>query len=160
MEVAHEALIRGWSKLSDFIDREREFLIWRQRLVFLMREWTLANHSPDALIRGTFLTEAIRWSKEGKLNVAESTFVAASERAQVARRSGEQRPRRWALVGAALAVALALIACGWLTWTRTDIYQIRRVIADTPGLLASAEADTTIDAVPNARDCVVASHRR
>ena len=147
VEVAHEALIRHWSALGDFIDRERTFLIWRQRLVFLMREWSLANRSEETLLRGPFLRDAMQWSREGKLSEAETAFVAASEQAERARRSAMERPRRWLFAGIGVAAALALSIAGWWTWTRTDSYQISAIVAEAPRLLPSASRGPATDAV-------------
>jgi hypothetical protein len=38
-EVAHEALIRGWARLRGWLDADREFLLWHQRLREWLGEW-------------------------------------------------------------------------------------------------------------------------
>jgi WD40 repeat protein len=61
VEVAHEALIRNWDRLRSWVNEDREFLLWRQRLQVRIDEW--ARHGQDAeyLLRGTPLSEAERW---------------------------------------------------------------------------------------------------
>ena len=38
-EVVHEALIREWRRLRQWVDADREFLVWRQRLTEARKEW-------------------------------------------------------------------------------------------------------------------------
>jgi hypothetical protein len=39
VEVTHEALIRGWDTLQAWLNADREFLLWRQRLCTLAGIW-------------------------------------------------------------------------------------------------------------------------
>ena len=39
VEVAHEALIQNWKRLRDWLDEDREFLLWHQRLRGAVAEW-------------------------------------------------------------------------------------------------------------------------
>jgi WD40 repeat protein len=61
VEVAHEALIRNWLRLRVWLNEDREFLLWRQRLQVQAGEWH--EHGQDAgyLLRGAPLSEAERW---------------------------------------------------------------------------------------------------
>jgi hypothetical protein len=62
VEVAHEALVRYWPRLSAWVDSDREFLTWRQaRLAPLLRAWQAAVGSAEALLRGEPLATAQRW---------------------------------------------------------------------------------------------------
>ncbi|MEM6898515.1 MAG: serine protease [Pseudomonadota bacterium] len=55
-EVAHEVLIRAWPRLARWLNEDREFGLWHQRLGDNARQWDGTN--PDALLRGTILDEA------------------------------------------------------------------------------------------------------
>lgn len=48
VEVAHEALIRKWPRLTEVLNKDREFLLWRQRLGFMSREWRRTNKDEGA----------------------------------------------------------------------------------------------------------------
>src|SRR5271165_610864 len=61
VEVAHEALISSWSTLRAWVNEDREFLLWRDRLRILLTEWERTRESDEALLRGPFLTEAQKW---------------------------------------------------------------------------------------------------
>jgi hypothetical protein len=39
VEVAHEALIRHWQRLQSWLNADREFLLWRQRLRHDLEDW-------------------------------------------------------------------------------------------------------------------------
>ena len=57
VEVAHEALIRTWARLRRWLDADREFLLWRQRLRTDLAEWEHTERD-----EGTCYVERL-WSK-------------------------------------------------------------------------------------------------
>ncbi|HGG60591.1 MAG TPA: hypothetical protein ENK26_11880, partial [Gammaproteobacteria bacterium] len=123
IEVAHEALIRAWPRLRGWLDEDREFGLWRQRLQGDIERWNDKNQ--DALLRGDLLAEAAAWrkSKGDDLNVAEQEFIKASlaqkdrEEAEERKRTEDQKKNqaRWIkrLSGAVLALVLALGIAGY-----------------------------------------------
>ena len=80
VEVAHEALIRHWDRLKGWLDADREFLLWRQRLRGLLQEWEHTNQDAGVLLRGALLAEARGWlsRRPGDLSEAERQFIQAS----------------------------------------------------------------------------------
>ena len=58
MEVAHEALIRGWGRLRQWVEADRAGLRTHRRLTEAAREWK--EHTGDAgyLYQGTRLAVA------------------------------------------------------------------------------------------------------
>jgi hypothetical protein len=64
IEVAHEALIGNWARLRQWLDDDREFLLWRQRLRVAVTEWQHTEPDEGALLRGARLAEAERWLAE------------------------------------------------------------------------------------------------
>jgi len=89
VEVAHEALIRGWSRLREWVDQDRAFLTWRQRLKAAQGEWERLRQDEGALLHGALLGEAEHWLAErgDYLNPPERAFIQAS----VAAREQEQQ---------------------------------------------------------------------
>lgn len=61
VEVAHEALIQHWGRLREWVDRDREFLMWRRRLESVLEDWEATGRDGGSLLRGVALTEAERW---------------------------------------------------------------------------------------------------
>jgi len=138
VEVAHEALIRGWADLKRWIDKDREFLLWRQQLLPFLEKWRdLGKDRNSALLHGVYLTEARRWLRDrGKdLSSDERQFVQASEGPEV-------RSRFWKRLAAAAAVAIVLAVGAWLWWTRSDFYQIQRSIDAGAEFVALADAES------------------
>jgi hypothetical protein len=120
VEVAHEALIRSWGRLREWIDADRAGLRLHRQLAEAAREWK--EHAGDAsfLFQGTRLAAAREWNEEHRpeLNPPELEFLTASleaerkkadeaeQRVQEARR--KQRQQMIVLMG--IAVVLLLLA--------------------------------------------------
>jgi hypothetical protein len=64
VEVAHEALISNWGTLRAWVNEDREFLLWRDRLGPLVAEWERAQESDQAVLRGPLLIEAQKWFEQ------------------------------------------------------------------------------------------------
>ncbi len=61
VEVVHEALIREWGKLQEWIENDRLFLTWRHQLRVQMAQWISAGKDEGALLRGKPLVIAENW---------------------------------------------------------------------------------------------------
>jgi WD40 repeat protein len=106
VEVAHEALIRGWDRLRQWIDADRAGLRTHLRLTEAAREWDEKGRPRDDYLEtGTRLAVAREWARShrGDLSVLERAFLAASLKAErrtksdklaVARLLAEENERR------------------------------------------------------------------
>jgi hypothetical protein len=95
VEVAHEALIRGWPRLREWIERDREALRVQRRLTEAAREWERCGRDESYLYRGARMAEANEWAEAhaGELNVQEREFLDTStESAQ--REAAEREAQR------------------------------------------------------------------
>ena len=83
-QVAHEALIRKWHKLQQWLGDQRQFLLWRQRINQRIQEWRDTSRDEGALIYGALLAEARTWRERcrGELTDQERDYLAASEDAE------------------------------------------------------------------------------
>jgi WD40 repeat protein/transcriptional regulator with XRE-family HTH domain len=79
-EVAHEALIREWQRLHEWLTQDREGLLLHRHLTEAAHEWNTRGRDPAELYRGARLAQAREWAvmNEERLNDVERTFVAAS----------------------------------------------------------------------------------
>ncbi|MGE5465209.1 MAG: BTAD domain-containing putative transcriptional regulator, partial [Syntrophothermus sp.] len=79
-EVAHEALIREWPTLREWLNQDRESLRLHRHLTEAAHDWELLGEDPGALYRGTHLAQAREWAAlhPKALNAAEREFLAAS----------------------------------------------------------------------------------
>jgi WD40 repeat protein len=84
VEVVHEALISGWSRLRQWIAADHEFRVWQERLRVAVEQWEDSSHDDGALLRGAPLAEAERWEKQrsGDLGSTEHAFIRASQTLQ------------------------------------------------------------------------------
>jgi WD40 repeat protein/transcriptional regulator with XRE-family HTH domain len=79
-EVAHEALIREWARLHEWLTQDREGLRIHRHLTDAAREWEALGRDAGALYRGARLAQAREWtaSSDDRLNETEHAFLAAS----------------------------------------------------------------------------------
>jgi TIR domain len=97
VEVAHEALISNWSTLRAWVNEDREFLLWRDRLGPLIIGWEHAQESNEVLLRGPLLIEAQKWfdQRSQDLSDQERKFISASRtlRERLVREERERQER-------------------------------------------------------------------
>jgi len=81
VEVAHEALIREWPALLEWLDEDREGLKLHRHLTESAQEWDGLDRDPGELYRGARMAQAVEWAaeNEGQLNELELEFLRASE---------------------------------------------------------------------------------
>jgi WD40 repeat protein/energy-coupling factor transporter ATP-binding protein EcfA2 len=96
VEVTHEALIRNWERLRLWLDQDRAFGLWRERIAVLYQIWDGAGRDEDALLHGSLLSEAEGWmsGRGDDLNEAESAFIRGSldlRAREAAEREAQQR---------------------------------------------------------------------
>ncbi|MFX0197020.1 MAG: TIR domain-containing protein [Candidatus Hodarchaeota archaeon] len=80
IEVAHEALIRGWSRLREWIEVDRAAMRTHRKLTEAANEWYKKGKDESFLYRGARLAEAEEWEETHNedLNELELTFLQAS----------------------------------------------------------------------------------
>jgi WD40 repeat protein/DNA-binding SARP family transcriptional activator len=81
-QVAHEALIREWPRLREWLSQDREGMLLHRRLTEAAQEWELLERSPDILYRGARLAQAREWALPhgANMNELEREFLNASIR--------------------------------------------------------------------------------
>jgi WD40 repeat protein len=139
VEVAHEALFRSWDRLVGWLNADREFLLWRQRLRGDIAEWERTARDESMLLRGPVLAEAERWLGERAdgLNPAEREFITASlALRQREREARERASRRTRLAVTAVIVFVSLVAAfAAMQWWRAEE---QGNFAEAQGLAAQA----------------------
>jgi len=83
VEVAHEALIREWPTLREWLASDREGLRMHRHLTEAAQEWELLEKDPGALYRGTRLNQALEWAMANPraLSAGEHDYLEASREA-------------------------------------------------------------------------------
>jgi WD40 repeat protein/ABC-type branched-subunit amino acid transport system substrate-binding protein/DNA-binding SARP family transcriptional activator len=79
-EVAHEALIREWSKLREWLSQDRENLRIQRQLARAAQDWERLGRDAGGLYRGARLVQAVAWTSDhgDELGPLERGFVEAS----------------------------------------------------------------------------------
>jgi tetratricopeptide (TPR) repeat protein/energy-coupling factor transporter ATP-binding protein EcfA2 len=94
VEVAHEALVRNWGTLVDWIEKERASMRQRLRLTASAEQWLEHGKDQGGLLGGSLLEEALRYDD---LNDLEKEFVRVSkstvERAEQEKEEARQREK-------------------------------------------------------------------
>ena len=96
-EVAHEALIREWPTLREWLADDREGLRLHRHLTEAAQEWERLDRDRDSLYRGARLAQAVEWANThaGELNPLERAFLEASlafaQQAEAEREAQRQR---------------------------------------------------------------------
>jgi len=115
VEVSHEALLREWPRLREWLDEDRDGSRLRQHLITSAREWADADRDTSELYRGARLASALDWTAghEQDLNELERDFLhesrLASER-EADRQRRANRRLRGLLMGVGVFLVIALVA--------------------------------------------------
>jgi WD40 repeat protein/DNA-binding winged helix-turn-helix (wHTH) protein len=94
VEVAHEALIRRWARFAEWLNEDREFLLWRQRLRSGLAEYERNAGDKGSLLRGAPLAEAERWLLRRPLDLADGERRFISDSVAIRERAREEEERR------------------------------------------------------------------
>ncbi len=98
IEVSHEAVIREWRRLAEWVREAREDLHLLQVIREDAAEWQRYGRSVDRLYRGTQLAEALAWGERSLLSLDEEAFLEASaseQERQEALAAERQRQEAW-----------------------------------------------------------------
>jgi len=119
VEVAHEAIIREWSRLRAWLDDSRNDVRFQRALSALVQDWLSAKHDPSYLLRGVRLEQYERWSQETSLLLTESerAYLEASiterlrrEQEERSQQDREERLKRQSITRLRLLVAFVTLA--------------------------------------------------
>ena len=126
VEVVHEALIRGWNQLRGWLEADRTFLSWLERLRLALEQWQISGQKEGGLLHGIPLDNARKWLTERNedLTSEEQSFIEASielyerevseQEAQQRRERTAKRFRRISLVVAPLLIGAILVTVLWI----------------------------------------------
>ncbi len=90
VEVVHEALIREWGTLQEWIDNDRVFLAWRHQLRINIAQWKSASKDQGGLLRGQSLRIAKDWLQKREADLkTEREYIKQS----LALRNKEKKER-------------------------------------------------------------------
>ena len=113
-EVVHEALIKHWPLLRQWVKNSRKFLTWLDDVRRAMEQWHSHYKDTDLLLRGIALGQAQEWLSDQLENIPSNVhnFIQQCERQQKKIIRKEKR-RNQALILTALVTIVALAISFW-----------------------------------------------
>ncbi|NJN92350.1 MAG: AAA family ATPase, partial [Leptolyngbyaceae cyanobacterium SL_5_14] len=110
VEVVHEALIREWERLQKWINTERSFRLWQERLQAAYRKWRDANQREEALLQGIDVGDAEGWLQRQteEISPKQQDFIRQS----IKLRDRKRRRTIYTLTGVSATVSILGILAG------------------------------------------------
>ncbi|MGW5779826.1 nSTAND1 domain-containing NTPase [Streptomyces sp. NPDC003863] len=124
-ELVHDALIRDWGALREWIRLDREFHEWLDRTRERQQRWA-EKRDPGDLLAGTALAEGTKWAGRWGLPDDITAYLTASRRHQ------EAAVRRRRRVVTSLATLLVLALLGGIG----AVWQWRSAVAERQAALS------------------------
>ncbi|CAD5979872.1 putative WD repeat-containing protein all2124 [Planktothrix rubescens NIVA-CYA 18] len=113
VEVVHEALIKNWGQLRQWMATDREFRTWQERLRAAMNYWQEKNQDQGLLLRGAALVQASEQLKtrRDELSQDELEFIQLSQELYEKEEKQKQKQRQQ-IVGGSIAFAVIVALLG------------------------------------------------
>ncbi len=116
VEVAHEALIREWPTLRQWLDENRAGLILHRQLTEDTDTWLRLERDPGALYRGTRLRQALEWAVQNPALVSlnEQAFLDSSSQVAAAEADRDRQLQRTRILRKLVYPGLGVVMLGIL----------------------------------------------
>ncbi|NER94396.1 MAG: hypothetical protein F6J86_11230 [Symploca sp. SIO1B1] len=104
VEIVHEALLREWQRLRDWIKSDRDFRIWQEELRSRCRRWEQNGKNEGDLLTGSFLKVAEVWLNQRKADLSpkDQKFIQLSLKVR-------DRRKRYIRFGVSTASLLSIL---------------------------------------------------
>lgn len=102
VEIAHEALVRGWPRLREWLNENRDGLKLHRQLTEAAHEWALLERDTSVLYRGARFAQAREFAalNGDALNAGERAFLEAAEENEKRQEREKEESRQRELVAA------------------------------------------------------------
>lgn len=141
VQITHEALLRAWPRLRDWIETDRAGLRIHQRLADAAQAWERHGRTEDLLHTGAALAGAKEWAEHhpDEPTAVEGEFLRTSAQHE---QRGARRLKRL-VAGLAVLSLVAVAGAGAALWSNAraqeqrTVAQVGKVMAEAPALHAS-----------------------
>jgi WD40 repeat protein len=126
LRLAHDAVLRGWARARDIIDKEQDFYRIRDEVSAAAQRWRDQRRNDLLLAPGLPLAEAqsLRRTYATELTPEILSYIDAS-----ARKDQSRQRRGYALAGVFGLVALSAVAAGIFAWHQQQIAEDQSALA-------------------------------
>jgi WD40 repeat protein/energy-coupling factor transporter ATP-binding protein EcfA2 len=138
VEVAHEALIRNWRQLVEWLEDARVNLRQRLRLKAAAAQWEEKGRDQGALLRGALLEEARQYDD---LTELETQFFSRSIEYEKNRKSEKNKLRNRITIVSTIAALFSII------FTLFSVYQLQQLERQRVKLLGT-NAEALVESQP------------
>nr|WP_084211350.1 WD40 repeat domain-containing protein [Pseudonocardia acaciae] len=140
VEITHEALLRAWPRLGEWIETDRAGHLARQRLEDAAKTWDGDDRDPNLLYRGSRLHSAREWAAThpDQLSLITTEFLAAAVRQE----NRSKRLRQLVLATLSTLTLLAMGAAG-IAFRERDNAVVSQIVAQADRL---ADTDVSVSA--------------
>jgi WD40 repeat protein len=152
VEIVHEALIREWIILQDWIEINREFRLWQEILKTEVRAWENNQLNSGILLTGTRLAVASNWYQQRReqLTQAEQDFINASIKRQQQEQRQHNRRQKMIISGLSGGLVFTFILAGFAfwQWQNASWNEIKAISVSSKAFLVSGQYfDAMIEAL-------------
>jgi WD40 repeat protein/class 3 adenylate cyclase len=149
VEVAHEALLREWPRLTAWLEEDAQGRQLHRHLIGAASQWDQASRDAAELYRGARLSAVMDWAAAHghELNELERAFVAESRRAaerEADRARRTNRRLRGLLAGVAVVLVIAIVAAA-LALVQRGRAREEAIAADARLFAARAATEERLD---------------
>ncbi|GFE71067.1 CHAT domain-containing protein [Chroococcus sp. FPU101] len=141
VEIVHEALIRSWGRLGNWLLADGEFRRWQEQLRASKRQWENNDKDQDALLRGKSLADAQYWQSQRleELSSEDRWFIELSldQRDQESKAQKRRRKLTVSALISGLVIALLLAGIALWQWHNSAISEIAATSQSSKLLSAS-----------------------
>jgi tetratricopeptide (TPR) repeat protein len=132
VEVVHEALIREWQTLREWMKKDRLFRAWQERLRDIIHQWEETKHDEGVLLRGVPLSEAEEklQQRREELSLSEQSFIQLSIEVRDRYLRQEKTRKRKEFAGISTATFLIMTTLGWTAWSQSQQAKLNFAIAN------------------------------
>ncbi|NES65413.1 MAG: WD40 repeat domain-containing protein, partial [Okeania sp. SIO2D1] len=178
VEVVHEALIRNWGQLREWMEVDREFRSWQEQLRSAKKQWEENNQDKGSLLRGAALLKAEEKLQERPEDLeAERQFIEESieERdrriqaeaeqkqqldqareealaASQAREAQQKQANKKLRIGAIFLGVVSIVAIGAAIWARNQTVRAENQTKQAQLNLADSHARTSMALLRDAKN--------
>lgn len=130
VEIIHEALIKNWRRLQQWMQIDGEFRRWQEQLRVVIKQWENSDKDAGTLLRGKPLIDAESWLLQRPQDIPphEQSFINLSLELREREQNEKNAVKRRIIISLATGFAGALILSIFALWQWQQSDKLRQEI--------------------------------